>query len=340
MEDQGEDGGRNRRSRKGLSPEERSANSRAAANARWAALGDISGLPKATHDGHLDLGGILIPCAVLSDGTRLLTQRGLYGAIGRSGGTGGWQGADTDAHELPRFLAPGYLKRYLTPEIVQAAKPVPFRPKRGAVAYGYKAEILVDVCHLYLDAEHDGELPDAQIKIAERARILVKALGKIGIVSLVDEATGYQDARARDELHRLLAVYLSEERLSWAKRFPDEFYKQMFRLRGWTWPNSGKRSPFVGKLTNSLVYDRLPQGVMDELRKRNPTAPDTGRRRWKHHQFLSEDIGQPDLRDHLLQLVAVMRTSRGWDDFEVRFDMAFPRSGQQGRLPLDNGKDA
>ena len=61
-----------------LSPEERSEIARNAALARWARVGDITKLPKATHDGSLDLGGIEIPCAVLSDGTRLLTQQGQY----------------------------------------------------------------------------------------------------------------------------------------------------------------------------------------------------------------------------------------------------------------------
>lgn len=332
------EGGRKRVAK--LTPQQRSEVSRTAARAKWAAVGDISKLPKATHDGQLDLGGIRIPCAVLSDGTRLLTQRGLYNALGRSSGTGSWQGAQTDATDLPRFLAPGYLKDHLTPEIVAMSKHMPFRPKRGAIAYGYRAEILVDLCHLYLDAKDAGDLPEAQLKIAKQARILVKALGKVGIVSLVDEATGYQSERARDELHRLLAVYLSEERLRWAKRFPDEFYKQMFRLRGWPWPNSTKRSPLVGKLTNSLVYERLPEGVLEELKKRNPKAPDTGRRKWKNHQFLSEDIGQPDLRDHLLQLVAVMRTSLSWTDFTSRFDLAFPKSGKQLNLGFDDEEHA
>lgn len=315
-----------------LTSSERSEIARAAALARWASLGDIKHLPKATHDGIVDLGGIEIPCAVLSDGTRLLTQRGLYGAIGRSGGTGSLQGAARDARGLPRFLAPANLKPFISDELDCACRPIPFRPKRGAIAYGYKAEILIDICHVYLDAKEADKLSQSQIGIAERCRVLNKALGKIGIIGLVDEATGYQTEREQDELHRLLAVYLTEERLRWAQRFPNEFYKQLFRLRKWQWPNNGNRSPFVGKLTNQLVYERLPKGVLDELKKRNPTAPETGRRRWKHHQFLSEDIGQADLRDHLLQLVAVMRTSRDWNDFWDRFDLAFPAPGGQARL--------
>jgi hypothetical protein len=150
------------------------------------------------------------------------TQRGLYGAIGRSGGTGGWQGTSGNAQQLPRFLSPKNLKPFISNELECACQPVPFRPKRGAIAYGYKAEILIDICHVYLDAKDAHELNPSQFGIAERCKILNKALGKVGIISLVDEATGYQSDRERDELHKLLAVYLTEERLTWAKRFPDD----------------------------------------------------------------------------------------------------------------------
>jgi hypothetical protein len=200
---------------------------------------------------------------------------------------------------------------------------------KGVRGFGYDASLLPKVCRVYLDARDAGALLPNQQHIAAHCDVLVRALADIGIVSLVDEATGFQQQRDRDELHRLLEAYLSEERLAWAKRFPDEFYRQLYRLRGWAWPNGGKRTPYVGKLTNQLVYDKLAPGVLEELKNRNPTRPGTGRRQWKHHQFLSEDIGQPDLRDHLLQLVAVMRISPDWGTFKENFKRAFPDSQGQ-----------
>jgi hypothetical protein len=163
----------------------------------------------------------------------------------------------------------------------------------------------------------------------------MRALAHVGIVALVDEATGYQAERDRDELHKILSAYLSNERLKWAKRFPDEFYKQIYRLKKWKWPNRGKRTPLVGKITNTIVYDKLPPGVIEELQTRNPTKEGTGRRKWKHHQFLSEDIGQPDLRDHLMQLIALMRISPDWRTFESHLKLAFPNSGDQMALELE-----
>src|SRR5882672_7290369 len=68
-----------------LSPEERSDIARAAAEVRWSKVAEESGelrLPRATHVGNLKIGDILIPCAVLEDGTRLITQRGMFVALG------------------------------------------------------------------------------------------------------------------------------------------------------------------------------------------------------------------------------------------------------------------
>lgn len=233
---------------------------------------------------------------------------------------------------VSRIVTHPTLKPFISNELAMAIEnPILFAGIGTRETAGYEATILSDLCSALLDARDAGALKTAQeLRYGIFADSLIRSFAKIGIIALVDEATGYQDERERDELHRLLARYLSAERLAWAKRFPDEYYKQMYRLWGWSWPAGNKKTPFVGQLTNKLVYDKLPPGVLDALKTRNPTEPGTGRRRWKHHQFLSEDIGQPDLRDHLLQLVAIMRASPTLEAFEDNFDRVFP--GPQGRL--------
>lgn len=325
-------GGRARAKR--LSPEVRSEIARDAARTRWA---DAAKLPKATHRGVLTIGEARIPCAVLDDGRRVITEHGITQALGsRSGASKRIKKASSEGGApLPIFFAPSNLKPFIANDLTNGPlRPVPYRDGRRVVA-AFDASALPVVCDVWLRARDANALQSQQLDRAYRAEVLLRALAHVGIVALVDEATGFQEDRDRDALHRLLAMYLSAERLAWAKRFPDEFYKQLYRLRGWPWPTGRARTPFVGKLTNKIVYDRLPEGVLDELQKRNPTEPGTGRRKWKHHQFLSEDIGQPDLRDHLLQLIAIMRISKDWRTFERHFDTAFPRPGTQIALELD-----
>lgn len=285
----------------------------------------------ATHgaaDRPLRIGDIEIPCYVLEGGKRVLHQRGLVSALGMARGGSSRGGGDRLAH----FVTQKTLEPFVSNQLVEVtATPLLFRTPRGALAYGYEATVLADICEAILEARKSGALQKQQLHLAEKAEILVRGFARVGIIALVDEATGYQQERDRDELHKLLEVYLSAERLKWAKRFPDEFYRQIYRLLKWPWPPVGtKRSPYLGQLTNKLVYDKLPEGVLAELKNRNPTIEGTKRRRWKHHQFLSEDIGQPDLRDHILQTVAILRGARTWEDFEDAFERAFP--GPQARL--------
>lgn len=264
-----------------------------------------------------------------------MSEHGITTALGsRSGASKRLKrAAQRDGTPLPIFLAPSNLKPFISDELAAALfEPLQYRSGNRVVS-GFEAKWLPEICDVWLRARDAEALQTQQFERAKNAEILIRGLAQIGIIALIDEATGYQEVREKDELHRLLAIYLSEERLKWAKRFPDEFYRQLYRLRGWSWPAGVKRTPYIGKLTNYLVYDRLPPGVLDELRDRNPTLEGTGRRRWKHHQFLSEDIGQPDLRDHLLQTIAIMRGSRKWDDFVLAFERAFP--GIQPTLDFD-----
>lgn len=318
-------GGRSRAER--LTPEKRTEIARQAAQSRWA---EVQSLPKATHTGTLRIGEAEIPCAVLSDGTRLLTQAGFLGALGRSTKPKGR--SQQVMNGLPPFLSTKSLKQVITSEIVEATVPIAFITPSGGKALGHKAELLPKVCDLFLQARSEGFLTAQQLPIAVQAEMLVRALAKVGIVALVDEATGFQRDRDRDELHRLLSVYLTEERLAWAKRFPDEFYKQIYRLKGWKWPVGKAKTPLLGHITNDVVYERLPPGVLCKLRELNPTHEETKRRRWKHHQFLSPEVGQPDLRDHILQILPIMRISRDWNMFKRHLDIAFPRVGTQPDL--------
>lgn len=313
-----------------LSAEERREIAATAARARWA---EASSLPKATHTGTLKIGDAEIPCAVLSDGTRLLTQAGFLGALGRSTKPKGKSQQATDG--LPPFLATRSLESLISKEIVEATVPVDFVTPTGGKALGYRADLLPKVCDLFLQARSLDLLTSQQMQIAEKAEILVRALAKIGIVALVDEATGFQLERDRDELHKLLSVYLAEERLAWAKRFPDEFYRQIYRLKGWAWPVGKAKTPLLGHIMNDVIYERLPEGVLGKLRELNPTQEETKRRRWKHHQFLSQEVGQPDLRDHILQVLPIMRISKDWASFKRHLNIAFPKLGSQGDLDLE-----
>ena len=98
-------------------------------------------------------------------------------------------------------------------------------------AIGYKADLLHLVCKVFLDAKEAGVLRPNQLHIAEKCRGLLHGFATTGITALVDEATGYQDVRARHALAKILEAFIAKELRKWVKTFPADFYKEMFRLR-------------------------------------------------------------------------------------------------------------
>lgn len=320
-----------------LLPEERRQIASAGAQARWAkADPSRQTLPKAicgSTDRPLVIGEIHLPCYVLDDERRVLALAGMSRALSMAVGGSMIKGMN----RLELFISRDRIKPFVSNELASSIhSPIIFITPNGAKAQGYEAQVLVELCEAVLAARQAGVLQTQQTGIAHSCEVLMRGFARVGIVALIDEITGYQERRDRSELHRILSLYLTDERLGWAKRFPDALYKELARLWGWTYPAAGGRMPlYVGHLINRLVYARLPDGVLDELKRKNPPSEDTGRRKWRHHQFLSEDFGQPELRDHILQLVTVMRVSPDRETFERNFTAAFPAAGDQMTLLED-----
>lgn len=294
----------------------------------------IEKLPKAIYgsaDRPLRIGDLEIPCYVLEDGRRVLVQTGMIGALAMKQGTAAKR---MSGDRLAKFSSTRGIKPFISNELSEMIKnPIRFRIPKGSVAHGYEATILADLCEAVLSAREKGDLHYQQQHIADRCELLVRGFARVGIIALVDEATGYQYERDRDELHRILAAYIAPELMPWAKRFPDEFYRHLFRLQGWQYsPLSVKRPIYAGKLTQQLIYEQLPLGVLDELKRKNP-KDEKGRRKHKHFQFLTEDIGNPHLEKQIVKVVTLMQVSRNWRAFKTFFAQAHPGPQQGDMFP-------
>lgn len=299
-----------------LSPEARSKIARKAALKR-------AGIPSATHVGAIRIGGATLPCAVLEDGRRVVVQRQVVGLL-----TGTTKGG------LSRYLAASNLAPYVPEKFagVDLDEAAIVFESDGQKAHGYEGEDIVDICRMYLQARKANVLLPNQIQLADRAEIIVLSLAKLGITALIDEATGYQEIRDRRALQALLDQYLRQEHAAWAKRFPDDFYKEMFRLRGWQYPTPGGARPgVVGTYTNDLVYERIAPGLLSELEARNPKG-ETGSRRAKHHQWMTDDVGDPALTNHIHAVMGMMRASENWEQLMILMDRAYPKKGAQLQL--------
>lgn len=319
-----------------LSPEDRKAIAVEAAKKRWAKEAeknpDRPAFPRATHTGEIDLGGFKIECAVLEDGTRVLSRAGFVQAMGRTGKVKGGE-AYAPESKLPVFLGAENLQPFIGAELRENSNCVNYRHQTsGKVCMGYQADFLREVCDLFLEARKAGALKANQTHIAHQCEVLMRAFAKVGLAALVDEATGYQEIRDKKALQGILDKFIAKELAAWAKRFPDDFYKEMFRLRNWNWQGMKVNRPScVGTYTNNLIYERLAPGVLAELERINPVT-ESGYRRHNHHQWLTDDVGHVALSQHMHTTIAFMRASTTWEGFLKLMDSALPKRNAQ--LPL------
>lgn len=291
---------------------------------------------RATHgsaDKPLRIGDLEIPCYVLEDGTRVLSGRGMQTALalGQRHGT-----------LLKSFLGRDNIQPFISKSLAMAlSSPLRFiRPGRGGkVAVGYEATMLPEICDALLSARKSGVLTPKQLEIADQCEMLTRAFAKVGIIALVDEATGYQEVRDRLALQAILDKFLTQEKAKWAKTFPDEFYEQIFRLRGWEFkPLTVARPAVIGRLTNDIVYSRIAPGILRKLQDVNPKTT-TGIRRDRHHQFFTRDYGFPELKQHILNLIFLMRGSDSWKTFASLLNRAAPKYGDTMELEYPEERD-
>jgi hypothetical protein len=329
-EEYGAEGGKKRAER--LTKAQLSEIGRKGAVARWAKT-----VPMAKYgstDRPLRLGELEIPCYVLDDGRRVLIQRGMFTALDMKQGTASKGGGD----RLSKFIGTKALSGFVTPELAaMITKPVVFSVN-GTLAYGYEATILADVCDAVLAARKAGKLNYQQEHIAEQCEILVRGFARVGIVALVDEATGYQADRARDALAKLLEAYVQKELKPWVRTFPAEYYKHLCRLKGIAYPPENMRLPqWFGRITNNIIYQRLAPGVLEELKKNTP-RDEQGRHKHKLFQRLTDEVGHPKLREHLAAVVALLSVARTYGEFEAHLEIVKPKWSAQMRLFEDSVK--
>jgi P63C domain len=292
---------------------------------------------KATHIGEIDIHGSKIPCAVLEDGTRVITQREFLRALGRSDKA---RGKNENDEHMPAFLRSKSLKPFIPEDLLTTTTPIVYIDPRGGKPHGYKAELLPKVCQVFLDAREAGALNYNQHDIAKRCEILLRGLAVVGITGLIDEATGYQEVRDRLALQAILEKYLDDEWSKWTKRFPEEYYKQIFRLRGIPYPPTTKNRPsYIGHWTNDIVYKRLQPGILKRLKDLNPKN-EKGNRPRRHHQYFTDEYGVPELKEHIANVVFLMKSCSSWEDFKRRLNRASPKHGDTLELgfPEQKGK--
>lgn len=286
-----------------------------------------SHIGKVTHQGKWKVyDGLEIECYVTDKGIRLLSLRGTARALDINGNGG---------RALLRNLQSKWIQPYISDQLKEwILWATNEKIKQIDVLFGpaiipFKASLFVDICKAYIAANNDKALSESLMRTYYRLILLMTAFAKTGIDAMVDSITGYKEDNRKEELLKILKIYISEEFLEWTKMFPEEFYEQIFRLKKWgSFQKAGQKMPqVVGFYTNDIVYERLPDKVLVELKKKVKKS-ENGNNLVKLHQGLSKDYGVLHLERHLIAVIALMKASTCWEHFLEMLDKSYKRFGQ------------
>jgi len=274
---------------------------------------DNYGMAYSMFRGAMHMGDLEIDCHVLNDGRRVISQREMVKVI--SGGR--------ESGNLGAYLSSIPNKN----NDLTVGAGIEFRiPGNPITANGFEATFLIDVCNAYIEAR--PHLKKNQQHLADQAEIVLRACAKVGIIALVDEATGYQEHRKKNALQIKLKAFISEEMQEWVKVFPDDFWLELARLENIEY-NPRSRPLRWGKYVMMFVYDAIDKDVAGELRKKN-LNPHKGQ---NHHQWL-RDHGKELVKAQLWQDIGIMRTCKNMEEFRNRFASIFKRV-EDNQIALD-----
>lgn len=139
-------------------------------------------------EGGLDLNGLRIPCYVLEDGRRVLSTTGMQNILGLDDPN------DRSGTKLVKILSSKAINDCI-PNGYLSVKDKSFPCFKGnGKIMAYEATILPDICEIMFNARdcaiaNNEELGSRQKNMIVQCDIIIRALAKVGIITLVDETT-------------------------------------------------------------------------------------------------------------------------------------------------------
>jgi hypothetical protein len=305
-----------------LSTEQRREIALRAAEARWARINDRDRLPEANTDGVLSIGDVDLDVYVLDDRRRVISKKAIARALHLKSAGG---------NAFLRTMSRKGVRSVLPDELIQKIEnPIAFKPLKGELGDGYEAELLIEVCDALMQARNESKLASSQRFLAIQAEIIVRSAAKVGIIALIDEATGYVD-KTKDEYRKLFEKFISKEFQQWEKEYPTKFFDMIYRLYNLKRqkPDSTRHPQFFAHFIRRYIYYPLAnsQGaILEKLEEQNPVVYAGGGRRYKLFQYLSDKVGMPAFRQHLWQVVGIGESATDRVQFERGFYRAFPEA--------------
>ena len=155
----------------------------------------------------------------------------------------------------------------------------------------------------------------------EQAQKVDKALGSIGFRTLGQRLLDWKPPVTLTE-KEIVALFVLPVAAPYSPKFEVEFYNQLSRLTGLK-QQGHLRPHYWAQLTKELVYDYMPSGVYDEIKRwQRSTDPD---KKTKVHQYMSE-VGSETLINHLKHLLILMSAASSLSELKRSLNQSITKN--------------
>jgi hypothetical protein len=158
---------------------------------------------------------------------------------------------------------------------------------------------------------------------------MLEAFAGLGLIALIDEATGFEKLRAPGELQARFDVLLGDLLRPYGKEFHQRFWEALHALdrrEGPWW----EHPPYYGHLLRAIIYEPIAPGLADYLAVHRP--PSIPGRRW--HQWLKTETGLQALRRQIDFVTFLARSCNSLQELVDRVRLAAELPHAQQLLDL------
>lgn len=243
----------------------------------------------------------------------------------------------TAFNSLARFLTSPNVRTKRSESIVEKLRNGYIVKDEGRDLIFIDYRILTEFCRLMSWLRNSDMLNALRLEYAKNCERFMLGLADVGLAAMIDEATGYDKVKKRNEYQDLFKAFIREEHGDWVKEFPDDFFNHLYRV--YHCERKGRNHPqFFAHVITKYIYWPLAdsQGaILEKLKEKDPIVQKSGRR-YRLHQFLSEVIGKPALRMHIGSITTLLALSSDKGGFKRLFKKRYPKAGDQMEFDFDD----
>ncbi|TYQ00349.1 P63C domain-containing protein [Tenacibaculum adriaticum] len=291
----------------------------------------MENLLKVSYESKIILNKKKLSVAILNNGTRIITEEAIFKAFNKS--RRGRVKKEVDDKKMLPFIDIHNYQEFIDEDLEKMLKTINYYTIDKELIKGYNAEILPKLCKVYLAAEKQKKLPTQQLSLAKVSEDLLAELLEREIKDLIDNSVSYKYDKENKEVLKIFKKHLGKDFYIWQKIFPIVFFKELFRLNGWSFiiAEIKIRPSIISTWINKLIFEELPDKTIEELQSSKPKIGYIK----PFDFFLTNDIGNPLLKTQINKVITLFLLSNNMEQMWSQFNILKLKQGKQIDMPYN-----